>query len=161
MNANDDAEGEEGDDLDMLDEELVQFHLELEGDVTQPHHRDAHPRFELRLASSRHLVTRIHVASVAHTRARWPLLLGLVAGDSHVPPHLRHMFELRPAPSRSSTTRIHEPESGPPHLLHIAACIHQCIVHGRKSSSWVGLSVMRWRRDILVLYLCLFDGISP
>jgi hypothetical protein len=31
--ANDDAEGEEGDDLDMLEEQVVQAHLELEGDV--------------------------------------------------------------------------------------------------------------------------------
>jgi hypothetical protein len=29
----DDAEGEEGNDLDSLDEEVVQPHLELEGDV--------------------------------------------------------------------------------------------------------------------------------
>lgn len=32
--------GEEGDDLEMVEEELFQYHLELEGDVVKPHHDD-------------------------------------------------------------------------------------------------------------------------
>jgi len=34
--------GEEGDDLGMLDQELVQSHLELKGQVVEAYHEDTH-----------------------------------------------------------------------------------------------------------------------
>lgn len=35
----------------MLDEELVQFHLELEGDIVKPYHRDVHQKTKLAVDS--------------------------------------------------------------------------------------------------------------